>query len=224
MKKLFFSIVALITISSCHQKPKDKDVAFGIDISQYQGDINWSKVKKAKHPIEFVIIRATMGANKKDEKFKDNLKNARDADYLVGAYHYYRPDEPSEEQAKNYLETINLQKGDFIPIVDLEKLSTVQSVAKLKSGLKNWLDIVEKEYGVKPMIYTGCSFYESYLAKEFAEYPLWVAAYSQCKRQDPTVRNSEIHQFAEKVPVKGIKGRVDGNDIRREKLPSLVLN
>jgi len=224
------AVMALVTffiVKSSVKKAKKESIPsaimFGIDVSHYMGNINWTKVKSCKHPIEFVIVRATMGADRKDEKFEQNITGAKSVNYIVGAYHYYDPNEPSAKQAKNYLETIDLQKGDFIPIVDIERLSNCQSTERLKKGLKNWLNIVEKKYGVKPILYTQYSMYNDCLSKDFAEYPLWVAAYSNKKREVSIVKNAGIHQFAKAVSIDGIGWKVDGSDIKRDKLPQLLL-
>ncbi len=203
----------------------DKNIAFGIDVSEYQGEINWEKVTdQKKHPIEFVFIRSTMGKNRKDKKFQKNWRSAKEKGFIVGAYHYYDPNENSVAQAENYLKSTPLKSGDFIPVVDIESLGKKQSKERLLLGLKRWLDIVEKHYGVKPIIYTGHSFFKSHLLDYFAEYPLWIAAYSNKKRVDRLVVDAEIHQFSEKVRVPGINSNtVDGNDISREKLKDLVL-
>lgn len=199
-----------------------KPISFGIDLSEYQGgDINWDTVKCCKHPIEFIIFRATMGDDRKDKKYAERIDGARKAGFIVGAYHYYDPNENSKKQARNYISTVTLQGGDFIPVLDIEKLSRKQPRKRLLKGLKNWLAIVEKHYGVKPMIYTSQKFYEDYLEKDFSEYHLWVAAYSEHKREHPTVKEAEVHQFTEEVRVSGISGLVDGNDISRTKLDSL---
>lgn len=200
-------------------------VVFGLDVSQYQGNINWKKVAtQKKHPIQFVVVRATMGADRRDKQFEKNFFQAKKNGFLVGSYHYYDPNENSTLQAKNFLDNVRLQTGDLIPVLDIEEESEIQSMEDLKKGIKNWLDIIEEKYGVKPIIYTGFSFWNDYLKKDFAEYPLWVAAYSQDKRNHSHVKNAEIHQFSDKIKVPGImENTVDGNDIKKEVLPSLIL-
>lgn len=188
---------------------------FGIDISHYQGNINWEKVKKSHHPIEFVIARSTMGKNGRDKKYLENVRNAREKGYVVGAYHYYRPNEHSADQAKNFIKHTKLYSGDIIPVLDIENLPKVQSKARLREGLKNWLRIVERQYGVKPMIYTSQTYWEDYLRGcGFDGYPLWIAAYSSHRRQDQTVKDAHMHQFTEQVRISGISYPVDGNDLK----------
>jgi lysozyme len=236
IKMIALSILFFIFISSCSHNGQggheavQNETLFGIDVSHYQGNVCWQTVAtQNRHaPVEFAIIRSTMGADRKDKKFEKNLSEARKHGLMVGAYHYYDPNENSLKQADNYLRTIKgkIKKGDFVPILDIEQKSRVQSMAKLKIGLKKWLDAVEREYEVKPIIYTGYAYYRDHLKDDqrFAEYPIWIAAYSSARRDDPIVAAAAIHQFAEHVRMPGIpQNTVDGNDIKRRDLPMLVL-
>ena len=114
---------------------------FGIDISHYQGKIDWSEMRTSHHPIEFVFIRSTMGINGKDKRFKENWKKAKQNNYIRGAYHYYRPNENSTKQFDNYKLQVDIEKGDFIPILDIEKESKLGR-EKLREGVLNWLKLV----------------------------------------------------------------------------------
>lgn len=217
---LFFSCQKVITLFG----GKSKSKLFGIDVSQYQGSIIWDKVgSQTKHPIKFAIIRATMGDDRKDCSFKKNTAGARKEGLIVGAYHYYDPNESSTEQAKNFIASAKLSEGDILPILDIEKLSGVQSTTQLRAGVKNWLKIVGKHYNAQPIIYTGYNFYQKHLMSDatIRKYPLWIAAYSQGKRDSKLVRNCEIHQFTEQVCVPGITGLVDGDDIKTADLEKL---
>ena len=203
-----------------------KDNAFGIDISQYQDIINWSKVKNINDniPISFVIIRSTAGSNKHDKYFTYNWRESKKSGFIRGAYHYYRPNENSIKQANNFIKKVKLEKGDFPPILDIESISTVQSTAKLKIGIKRWLDKVEKHYKVKPIIYTGDSFYKSYLNNdEFNKYTFWIANYNNIKQ--PVNKKWKIWQFSEKGKIPGIIEFVDLNVVNGDstKLGELLI-
>ena len=182
---------------------------FGIDISHYQGRINWSEVRTSHHPIEYVFIRATMGTDGKDNQFKNNWLKSKTEVYIRGAYHYYRPNENSKEQFDNFAATVDLKKGDFPPILDIEKQSKFGH-KNLRTGVLNWLKLAEAKYGIKPVIYTGRTFYKNILKGHVDEYPLWIASYSGKHRLNGI--DWKFHQFTEKVIVKGIKTSVDGND------------
>lgn len=188
---------------------RHKDKVYGIDVSHYQGDIDWETVENEnpEFPMHFVFVRSTTGSNGLDKEYKTNWRSAKKHGYVRGAYHYYRPDENSVQQAENFIKTVKLSKGDLPPVLDVEKIPNRQSMDSLKNGLKRWLSIVEKHYGVKPIIYSGESFYTDFLEEEFEGYDLWIANYSFF--EDEIRKEWLIWQFTDKGTVKGIKGNVD---------------
>lgn len=190
---------------------KHIEKTFGIDISHYQSSINWREVSWIydDYPIHFVIVRSTMGVSTKDLTYRNNWSELNNSRFIRGAYHYYRPDEPSTEQAHNYISTVNLVPGDLPPILDIENLPKNQSINQLKVGIRNWLDLVERHYGVKPIIYSGQHYFENYLSPEFNDCVIWIANYNTWI-SDPKPHWT-MWQFSEKGRVKGIKGYVDLN-------------
>lgn len=188
-----------------------KGKIFGIDVSQYQGTIDWDNVEAIEEQFElkFVVVRATAGSNKVDLKFKKNWKNLTESMYIQGAYHYYRPDENSTDQANNFIKNVKLRKGHLPPILDIEKMPKGQSMEKLKEGLQNWLSIVEKHYRVKPIIYTGEKYYEDFLQQDFPSYQFWIANYNPWKEKIQA--DYLMWQFTEKAKLHGINELVDVN-------------
>lgn len=183
---------------------------FGIDVSHYQGDINWSKVKTIENfPLQFVFIRATCGTNREDRTFDVNWAKAKEHNLVRGAYHYYRPDENATFQAKNFIKTTQLKKGDLPPVLDIEKMPRRQSMAAMKLGLKKWLKLVEAHYGVKPIIYTGEAYYRNFLKNDFKDYTFWIANYSH--KVSEVKEDWTFWQFTDKARVTGIRGHVDVN-------------
>lgn len=181
----------------------------GIDVSLYQGRINWEKLGKINRtiPVDFVIMRATMGALGEDKEFPRNWKGAKKKNLIRGAYHYYNPNVNSTLQAENFILTVDLKPGDLPPILDIEKVSTVQNMEALRRGVRNWMERVERHYGVKPILYTGSSFYKSYLDGHFEDYHLWVANYRRV--HNPIREDWTFWQFTEKGTIAGIRGFVD---------------
>ncbi len=188
------------------------DGILGIDVSEYQGKIDFPglQLQIQNRRIEFVVVRATMGKDGVDARFKRNWEGFRPLPVKRGAYHYYRPNENSTLQAQNFIKAAKLKPGDMIPVLDIEKHSTIQSKDKLREGLKNWLKIVEEHYGVKPMIYTGDSFFWEVLHDHgFDEYPIWVANYNPIL--EPETQDWIIWQFSEKGSLPGIREKIDLN-------------
>lgn len=190
---------------------KHEGKSIGLDVSEYQGKISWSYVDtlEQKYPLDFVFIRATVGRDRKDFQFKRNWIGAKENKMIRGAYHYYRPNENSIEQADLFIKTVKLEKGDLPPVLDIEKLPKNQSIDSLKKGLKRWLLKVENHYKVRPIIYTGERYYADFLKDEFGEYLFWIANYNfyREKIEDDWL----FWQFTEKATVPGIERTVDVN-------------
>lgn len=190
---------------------KHKERAVGIDVSQFQGTINWDDAVEVESgfPLTFVFVRATAGNDKKDHQFDVNWNQLKEKQLIRGAYHYYRPNENSLEQASNFIKTVALQKGDLPPVLDIEQLPKEQSMDSLKKGLQRWLDIVESHYGIQPIIYSGEKYYTDFLKKEFSKYTFWVANYNEW---EGTIKEDwAFWQFTEKAAIPGISERVDLN-------------
>jgi lysozyme len=190
---------------------KSEGQSIGIDVSEYQGKISWSYVDtiENKYPLHFVFIRATVGMDRVDRQFKRNWLGAKENRMIRGAYHYYRPNENSIDQAQLFIATVKLEKGDLPPVLDIEKLPKNQSIANLKIGLRRWLIAVESHYGVKPIIYSGERYYNDFLKEEFSDYLFWIANYNFYREQ---IENDWLFwQFTEKASIPGIIGNVDVN-------------
>jgi lysozyme len=185
--------------------------AIGLDVSEYQGKISWVDVDtlENKYPVHFVFIRATVGNDRLDKQFDENWLGAKSSNLIRGAYHYYRPNENSLEQATLFIKTVSLKKGDLPPVLDIERLPENQSVDRLKIGLKRWLIAVEAHYKVKPIIYTGERYYDDFLKEEFSDYLFWIANYNFYREN--MQEDWLFWQFTEKASVSGIKGNVDVN-------------
>lgn len=190
------------------------DKTFGIDMSHYQRreDIQWDSLSIANRaiPIQFVILRATMGNRSADRHFDEFWQLAKKHNLIRGAYHFYRADEDPVRQANNFLENVKLEEGDLPPVLDIEKIPRRKSNAKLVEDLKIWCRIVEEAYGEKPIIYTYYHYYNDFLKGEFDDYPLWLANYNDVLVPSPD-DPWQIWQFTEKGIVHGINTKVDVN-------------
>jgi len=184
----------------------------GIDVSKYQQIISWESVKEMKVKniqLGFAFIKATEGIENTDPQFKRNWKKSKQAGIIRGAYHFFLATKDGRAQAENFISEVDLEKGDLPPVVDIEQTYGV-STTMLKKELKEWLDIVENHYGIKPIIYTGVDFYSRHLGKEFNAYPLWAAHYYQYTT--PRIdRNWDFWQHSEEGRVNGILSKVDFN-------------
>lgn len=184
----------------------------GIDVSSYQGIIHWPSVKNmvsGEIQMGFVFMKATEGLNDIDKRFHSNWEKAKAARMIRGAYHFFLATKSGKQQALQFIKQVELKKGDLPPVIDIEKLYGVKPVL-MRQRVKEFLEIVEAYYKVKPMIYTYSDFYERYLGKDFNEYPLWVAHYFQPEK--PRInRDWNFWQHSETGRIDGIRAEVDCN-------------
>lgn len=186
----------------------------GIDVSHHNAKINWDKLKDSRTEevgIDFVYIKATEGATHLDKEFQRNWREARRIGMKRGAYHFYNPRVMSDRQVANFIGQVELLPGDLPPVLDLETDARKPNDIIVK-GVRNWLVLIEKHYGVRPIIYVNEHFYKKYIAGNFDDYPLWLAGYSRNHIDDLA---SDAHvlfwQHSEKGWAAGIRGFVDYN-------------
>ena len=157
----------------------EKNGTIGVDISSYQADVDLEKLKA--QDIKFVYIKATEGSSHQDDRFAVNWANAEQAGLLSGAYHFFSYDSPGSTQAENFIQMVgdDLQ-GRLLPVVDLEYYGDKEQNPPAKEDvvreLTVFLQALEEQYGVKPMIYTRSDIYEKYLEDFAGEYKLWMSS------------------------------------------------
>ncbi|MDR0186490.1 glycoside hydrolase family 25 protein [Prevotella brunnea] len=185
----------------------------GIDISHYQGDVNWNRLRNAiidTYPIRFVFLKATEGDSHLDAKFRENFFNSKEAGLIRGVYHFWSNQSSPRRQAYFFLAMAPLVPGDLPPVLDVETKPTDLSTEDFQQNILTWLHIVEDKYHVKPIIYTYYKFKDKYLSdSRFDDYPYWIAHYYVDKMEYQGAWKFWQHTDAGRLP--GIKGYVDLN-------------
>lgn len=184
----------------------------GIDVSTYQGDVDWTTI--ASQGVFYGFAKATEGATSRDDKFARNWSGMRSVGIVRGAYHFFRPGRDPATQANNFLQTVQTIEGYDLPaVLDLEIDDGLSAATVIDRALQ-WLNIVEAKTGRKPILYTFPVFWEDKLGnpKQFAEYPLWVANFGTRTPYVPaTWSRWTFHQYSESGTLRGIAGNVDLN-------------
>ena len=186
----------------------------GIDISHYQGEIDWDELRNngmiERCPVRFVMIKATEGSTRIDDRFKENFYQAREYGFIRGAYHFWSTRSSGRAQAEHFLRQVKLEDGDLPPVLDVEHKAKDQTPEEFKESVLTWLRLVEKAYDAKPIIYTYYKFKEKYLSDaRFDDYPYWIAHYYVEQMQYKGAWKFWQHTDAGHLP--GIDGEVDFN-------------
>jgi GH25 family lysozyme M1 (1,4-beta-N-acetylmuramidase) len=194
----------------------------GIDVSKYQGRIDWGAV--ATSPIRFAIMRATLGNDYRDGRFARNVAAARRTGLRVGAYHFAKPSlgpgDPRAE-ADHFLDVVGLRAGDVVPVLDIEETGGLRPV-QLRNWASAWLRRVHERTGVRAMIYSGNYFWHGFMRNTgwFADrgHPLWVAHWYVGAPQVPGGRwggrGYAVWQWSASGRIPGIEGPVDQDWMR----------
>lgn len=186
----------------------------GIDISHYQGEIDWDELRNngmiERCPVRFVMIKATEGSTRIDDRFMENFYQAREYGFIRGAYHFWSTRSSGRAQAEHFLRQVKLEDGDLPPVLDVEHKAKDQTPEEFKESVLTWLRLVEKAYDAKPIIYTYYKFKLTYLNDSvFNDYPYWIAHYyvDSVKYEGPW----KFWQHTDCGRLPGIKGYVDFN-------------
>lgn len=188
----------------------------GTDVSHWQGDIRWDLVKR--DGISFAYIKATEGVDYQDRNFKKNIKEAKDAGILVGAYHFCTPSDIADSlrEAGHFLSVINNSDGfdyfDLPPVIDIEDSRGLDK-KEISAIVSAWVSIVKAAAGIQPVIYSYSHFIRQYLDESLCEAPLWLAHYDiklpeRCSGWSRWL----FLQYTDKGAVSGINGNVDLNE------------
>ncbi|MGB3800509.1 MAG: GH25 family lysozyme [Lewinella sp.] len=209
LRLLPISGLLLLLLAACGRtEVADRFDVKGLDVSRYQGVVDWDQV--ADEGQHFTFIKASEGREHRDVAFQANWTGAGRAGLRRGAYHYLLPHVSVEEQLSNYIDLVKLEPGDLPPVLDVEYIGRLSS-PELVDHVRQWLQLAEAHYGVKPILYTGLNFYNRYLAGQFDAYPLWLARYDS---RDPVTicgRPYQFWQYTDQARIPGIVGNVDRN-------------
>ncbi len=211
--KFFYCITFFLSLALWHScNPVTERMegfgVHGIDVSHYQKRIDWNLVED--QPLDFVFVKATEGLSYKDSLFCRNWTELNNRNLIKGAYHFYYPQLDPVLQAQNFIETVELQKGDLPPVLDFEVVQR-QSKKEIVKGLKEWSTEIEEAYDIKPIIYTNLKMYNKYIKGDFDGYKVWIARYNDIAPDMPFNQGWDFWQYGNRGRVEGIEGDVDLN-------------
>jgi lysozyme len=218
-----FSALALVTSAGCTVETGREPVGHsaqaitvcatgsvvkGVDVSVYQGTVNWSDVKAAG--IDFAIARISDGSDL-DTEFATNWSGMKSAGLVRGAYQYFEPGENPTTQANIVISAVGMLGSGDLPVTADMETTGGESAATIVSNLTTWANAVKAGTGKVPMVYTAEGYWDSDVASSaFSTNPLWVANWGVSCPDLPTGWSSwDFWQYSDSGTVGGISGAVD---------------
>ena len=188
MKNKLFIIIAIVLliltlllwgflgIIKFNNPSKEEYPVRGVDVSAYQGTIDWKKLSEQN--IQFAYIKATEGSEFVDEKFQENYKNAQETDLKIGAYHFFSYDSEGATQAENFINNVEKIDNMLPPVIDVEFYGEYEKnnpdKEKTQEQLRILIDKIKENYEVSPIIYATNESYELYIANNFEDCEIWI--------------------------------------------------
>ncbi|MTI43285.1 glycosyl hydrolase family 25 [Roseibium hamelinense] len=221
MLKTLCTVVGFAFLAACSAydfpDPTPEDYAIhGIDVSRWQGDIDWNRVKRAG--TEFAWIKATEGGDHSDPRFYDNWFGAKEAGVRRGAYHFYYFCRPVEEQVSWVKQIVPVDPEALPLVLDMEwnahsKTCTERPPReKILREMNHFLDEIEKHYGKRPVIYSSVDFHRDRLVGALKGEHFWLRSVAAFPNNIYEQRNDWVFwQYTAEGRVDGVNGDVDRN-------------
>ncbi|MDR1820858.1 MAG: glycoside hydrolase family 25 protein [Oscillospiraceae bacterium] len=179
----------------------------GVDVSHYQGEIDWDILAGQK--ISFAFIKATEGSSARDEYCAENLTGAQNSGLRAGAYHFFSFDSAGASQAENFIAAVPTAPGMLPPVVDLELYggyaNSPPGTDTVSAELRALLNALEEHYDMHPIIYSTEQTYALYLSDSFSNYDIWIRNVFT-KPRLPDGREWIFWQYANRARLEGYSG------------------
>ncbi|RFB80821.1 glycosyl hydrolase family 25 [Methylovirgula sp. 4M-Z18] len=227
----YLGLALLLGVAGCSTLPESRSHAYrmseaisyareypvqGIDVSKYQGEIDWHRVRSSG--IRFAWIKATEGGDHLDERFQENWENSKAAGVKRGAYHFVFWCRPWYEEINWFKQNVPVEPDALPPVLDVEATPDSKSCHRHLSKeevvpeMRAMLTEMERYYGKKPIIYSTVDFYQAILSDgDLSDFPIWVRS----TKYEPTHhygdRKWHFWQYQADGNVPGIEAKVDRN-------------
>ena len=179
----------------------------GIDISSWEGNVNFSGVRS--DGIDIVYIKATEGTGYINPYMNSTYNNARNNDLKIGFYHFFRANVDAREQARYFVENIGDKTSDCRLALDIETTEGYDAVT-LTDMCVDFLEEVKSLSGKEVVVYTYSNFAQTSLTSRLSSYPLWIAAYGVDTPSSNSIWDRWIgFQYSDTGRVSGVNGNCD---------------
>lgn len=196
-------------------RPPQAYPVHGIDVSRYQGNIDWPTTRA--NGVSFAFIKATEGIDYADTAFSDNWYGAMLAGVPRGAYHFYYFCRSAEEQARWFIANVPKERGSLPPVLDLEWNADSRTcpyrpeTETVLSEVQTFLSIVGRHYNQQPIVYTTPDFWETNELWRLEGAHPWLRSVAAHPSERYPGEQWTFWQYSGTGLVPGIAGQVDLN-------------
>jgi len=200
------------------RRPPSSYAVHGIDISRWQGDIDWRRARQSG--VSFAFMKATEGGDVFDPKFRTHWRAAKRAGVPRGAYHYYYFCRSAAEQARWFIRNVPKDRSALPHVLDMEWTPTSKtcrhrpSPNKVRSEARIFLSMLERHYGKRPIVYTTPDFYKDTGIGRLRGTEFWLRSVAAHPSEVYPGQSWRFWQYTGTGRIPGIAGNVDINVFR----------
>ena len=193
----------------------------GIDVSRYQGAIDWARARDAG--VSFAFLKATEGGDRLDPKFKEFWRGAKQAGVPRGAYHFYYFCRPAIEQARWFVSHVPKERGALPPVLDMEWNPQSPSCKlrppahTVRREMKVFLNFVRRHYRQTPVVYTTPDFYRDNELSKIEDVSFWLRSVADHPDQTYPGQEWTFWQYTGTGKMSGVEGDTDINAFRGDR-------
>lgn len=166
----YFKVIKLNTPS------REEYPVWGVDVSEYQGDIDWQLLQT--QGVQFAFVKATEGSSYVDPCFATNWAALQETNILFGAYHFFSFDSPAATQAASFVKTVDNCVDMIVPVIDVELYGRHKAnppdADAVRGELAQFVETIRAHYGCYPILYATGQAYERYISGHFSQCPIWI--------------------------------------------------
>ena len=187
----------------------------GIDVSRYQDAIDWRQASASG--VAFAYIKATEGGDYADPRFDMHRAGAKRAGVRWGAYHYFYFCRPAAEQARWFIRNVPRDARALPHVLDMEWNAYSRTCRyrpdgrKVRAEAKIFLDMLERHYGRRPILYTTVDFYEDTGIGRLRGTEFWLRSVAGHPSETYPGQRWTFWQYTGTGMVPGVSGPVDIN-------------
>lgn len=217
MNKLLVVVTLVLAVAGCSQPESqtshhsdEAKRARGIDVSHYQGQVDWPKVAAAGN--SFAFIKATEGQTYNDPMFVGHVRAAVAAGLTIGVYHVFSPCDDGRVQARHFLQALSgvltPPSQTLAPVLDIEGIQP-QHLSCAAKEVKAWIDAVSEALTCQPIIYTSPTSWDRESLGDYANNALWLADYNEKPSLPEGWPAWTFWQHTQSGRLDGVEGSVD---------------
>jgi lysozyme len=196
-------------------RPPHGHPVHGIDVSKWNGPIDWHTVRKSG--VAFAFLKATEGTDRLDSRFHDYWRGAKAAGVAHAPYHFYYFCSTADAQADWFIANVPKDAVQLPPVLDAEwnpaspTCKIRPPAEEVRAALQRFMDRIERHYGKRPIIYTTVDFHRDNLVGHFDNYHFWLRSVANHPENIYAARKWAFWQYTSTGVVPGISGDTDIN-------------